>query len=228
MASTDWPEHLRPREKLILQGASTLSDAELLAVFLRVGVTGKSAVELGHDMLAHFGSLKSLFNAPLKSFSLIHGLGPAKFAQLQAVLELAQRALAEDLKSGLHLNSPQAVEAYLRLLIGSKPYETFVVLFLNSKNCLIQTEEISKGSLTETKIYARELIKSALQHNAAAIVLAHNHPSGICLPSESDITLTRNLIDKLAVIEVKILDHFIVSSHASFSFFNNGLLKMLP
>ena len=142
MSITDWPEDQRPRERLIKSGAVALSDAELLAVFLRIGVKGKSAVELGNDILSHFGSLQAMFSAPLASFSIIHGLGPANYAQLQAVLELAHRALAEQLKENCTLNSPQAVKHYLQLLIGNKSHETFVVLFLDIKNRLIRSEEL--------------------------------------------------------------------------------------
>jgi DNA repair protein RadC len=176
MAITDWPEDQRPRERLIKHGAHALSDAELLAVFLRVGVTGKSAVDLGRDMVAHFGSLNGLFSASLTDFSKINGLGPAKFAQLQAVLELARRALAEELQAGVALSSPLAVKQYLQLLLGGKTHESFAVLFLDVKNRLIASEELFRGTLTHTSVYPREVVKAALAHNAAGIILAHNHP----------------------------------------------------
>lgn len=224
MSIVDWPAEQRPRERLIKHGAAMLSDAELLAIFLRVGIKGKSAVQLGHEMLTHFGSLQGLFAAPLPSFSLIDGLGPAKFAQLQAVLELAKRALAEDLQAGLLLNSPQAVKNYLQLLIGSKSFESFAVLFLDVKNRLIQSEELFRGSLTRTSVYPREVVKRALHHNAAGIILSHNHPSGQTKPSAADITLTNELKKALSLVEVKVLDHIIVTSNKAFSLAEHGLI----
>lgn len=153
MAITDWPEEHRPRERLIRHGAAILSDAELLAVFLRVGVTGKSAVDLGRDMVAHFGSLNGLFSATLDDFSKLNGLGPAKYAQLQAVLELARRSLSEELQAGIALSSPQAVKQYLQLLLGGKAYESFAILFLDVRNRLIACEELFRGTLTHTSVY---------------------------------------------------------------------------
>jgi DNA repair protein RadC len=224
MAITDWPADQRPRERLIRHGAHALSDAELLAVFLRVGVTGKSAVDLGRDMVAHFGSLSSLFSAPLADFSRINGLGPAKFAQLQAVLELARRALKEELQSGITLNSPAAVKQYLQLMIGNRPYESFAGLFLDARNRLVASEELFRGTLTHTSVYPREVVKAALRHNAAAILLAHNHPSGTPEPSAADRALTHTLQQALALIEVRVLDHFIVAGHQVYSFAEHGQL----
>lgn len=223
MSIINWPVEQRPRERLIKHGPAALSDAELLAVFLRVGVKGKSAVELGRDMLSHFGSLHNLFSAPLSSFSLINGLGPAKFAQLQAVLELSKRALAEELREGIKLNSTQAVKNYLQLLLGSKPFESFAVLFLDIKNRLVQCEELFRGSLSRASVYPREVVKRALHHNAAAIILAHNHPSGSAQPSNADITLTKELFKALALVDVKVLDHIIVANNQSFSFAEHGM-----
>lgn len=224
MSIRNWPKYQRPREKLIRYGAHTLSDAELIAVFLRVGVKGKSAVELGCEILQHFGSLPHLFSAPLESFSQIHGLGPAKYSHLQAALELAKRTIGEDLQKGIKLNSPQSVKNFLQLSIGNKTYETFAILFLDVKNRLLQSEELFRGSLTNTKIYPREVIKRALHHNAAAVILAHNHPSGQTDPSNTDITLTNELKKILATVEVKVLDHFIVVENDTFSFAEHGLI----
>jgi len=224
MSICDWPEDQRPREKLIQQGAHVLSDAELLAVFLRVGVKGKSAVELGTEILERFGSLHHLFSAPLKNFSQIHGLGPAKYSQIQAVLELAKRTISEDLQKGIALNSPKNVENFLQLLIGHKTYESFAILFLDVKNRLIQCEELFRGSLTAAKVYPREIIQRALHHNAAAVILAHNHPSGLTTPSNADITLTAELIRVLNTVDVKVLDHFIVAENKIYSFGEHGLL----
>lgn len=224
MAITDWPAEQRPRERLIKHGPQALSDAELLAVFLRVGVTGKSAVDLGRDMVGHFGSLNGLFSATLANFSAINGLGPAKFAQLQAVLELARRALAEELQAGVTLGSPQAVKQYLQLLLGGKSYESFAVLFLDVKNRLIVSEELFRGTLTHTSVYPREVVKAALGHNAASIMLAHNHPSGTPEPSAADHALTQALKQALALVDVRVLDHFVVAGRHVHSFAEHGQL----
>lgn len=224
MAITDWPEEHRPRERLIRHGATILSDAELLAVFLRVGVTGKSAVDLGRDMVAHFGSLNGLFSATLDDFSKLNGLGPAKYAQLQAVLELARRSLSEELQAGIALSSPQAVKQYLQLLLGGKAYESFAILFLDVRNRLIACEELFRGTLTHTSVYPREVVKAALARNAASIILAHNHPSGTPEPSTADHTLTQALKQALALIDVRVLDHFVVAGRHVYSFAEHGEL----
>lgn len=224
MAINDWPAHERPRERLISEGAAALSDAELLAIFLRVGVKGKSAVELGRDMVAHFGSLHALFGASLTQFSAIHGLGTAKFVQLQAVMELARRTVEEQLKAGCQLNSPQSVKQYLRLIFSNQAHESFLVLFLDVKNRLIATKEMFRGTLTHTSVYPREVVKEALTHNAASVMLAHNHPSGTPEPSESDLLLTRALSRALALVDVRILDHFVIAGHQVHSFAEHGQL----
>lgn len=222
MGIADWPEDQRPRERLIKHGAEKLSDAELLAVFLRVGVSGKSAVDLGRDMIDHFGSLNSLFSAPLGKFSELNGLGPAKFAQLQAVLELARRAISEELQCGEVLSSPQTVKQYLQLLLARRQYESFVVLFLDVKNRLIATEELFRGTLTHTSVYPREVLKAALAHNAASIILAHNHPSGTPEPSQADRTLTQALKQALGMVDIRVLDHFVVAGKHVYSFAEHG------
>lgn len=224
MAINEWPEDQRPRERLIKFGAPALSDAELLAVFLRTGVTGKSAVDLGRDMIGRFGSLSGLFSAGIQEFSAMHGLGAAKYAQLQAVLELAKRAISEELQNVPSLSSPQAVKNYLQLLIGNKAYESFAVLFLDVKNRLIASEELFRGTLSQASVYPREVVKSALRHNAAGIILAHNHPSGSCDPSNADITLTQTLKQALALVDIRVLDHFIVANPHVYSFAEHGLL----
>ena len=224
MAINDWPEDQRPRERLIKFGATALSDAELLAVFLRTGVRGKSAVDLGRDMISQFGSISKLFTANIKDFSAMHGLGNAKYAQLQAVLELAKRAINEELKQNTSLSSPQAVKNYLKLLLGNKTHESFAVLFLDIKNRLIVSEELFRGTLNHASVYPREVVKAALFHNAAALILAHNHPSGSCEPSRADIDLTQNLKQALALVEIKVLDHFIVANPHIYSFAEHGLV----
>ncbi len=222
MAITDWPVEQRPRERLIRLGPEALSDAELLAVFLRVGVAGKSAVDLARDMTDHFGSLNRLFSASLSDFSSINGLGPAKFAQLQAVLELTRRALAEKLRIGDHLNSPQMVTQYLQLLLSNKSYESFTALFLDVKNHVISTNELFRGTLAHTSVYPREIVKSALAHNAAGVIFAHNHPTGVAKPSAADYHLTSMLKQSLSMIDVRVLDHFIVAGNTVYSFSEHG------
>lgn len=224
MAISDWPESERPREKLIESGVAVLSDAELLAIFLRTGVTGKNAVELARELLTHFGSLTKLCRADLKTFSQLPGLGPAKFSQLQAVMEMAKRVLAEEIKSGDIMDSPQSVRNYLRLSLGGRPHEVFVGIFLDARHRLISTEELFRGTLTQASVYPREIIKRALFHNAAAMIFAHNHPSGVAEPSKADEILTQSLKQALALIDIRVLDHFIVGSEEVVSFAELGLI----
>jgi DNA repair protein RadC len=225
MAITDWPESERPRERLLKLGASALSDAELLAIFLRVGVRGVSAVDLARTLLGHFGSLSRLFSASASEFASIPGMGSAKYSQLQAVVELARRALREEMAAGDALSSPRAVRDYLRLTLGSLPHEVFMVLLLDAQNRLIAAEELFRGTLTQTSVHPREVVKLALSHNAAGAVLAHNHPSGVAEPSRADEALTQALRQALALVDVKLLDHFIIAGAADpLSFAEQGLL----
>ena len=177
MAITDWPEEERPRERLLARGAGSLSDAELLAIFLRVGVKGKSAVDLARQLIQHFGSLNRLFAATEAEFSAIPGMGSAKYAQLQAVLEMARRALAETMKERNAFSSPVAVRDYLRLHLSGLSHEVFFALWLDSQHRLLATEELFRGTLSQTSVYPREVVKKALGHNAAAVVFAHNRYS---------------------------------------------------
>ncbi|NMG15173.1 RadC family protein [Aromatoleum bremense] len=225
MAITDWPENERPREKLLTRGTSALSDAELLALFLRVGMRGKSAVDLARDLLQQFGSLTRLCAASAAEFSAIPGMGLAKYAQLQAVMELARRALAEQMNDADVFESPLAVRNWLRLRIGSLPHEVFHVLLLDARNRLIEAVELFRGTLTQTSVYPREVVKLALGRNAAAVILAHNHPSGATEPSPADELLTRSLKQALELVDIRVLDHFIVTAHAQpLSFAERGLL----
>ncbi len=224
MAITDWPADDRPREKLLLKGAAALSDAELVAIFLRTGVTGKSAVDLAREVVAQFGSLSALCGADKKTFCNIHGLGEAKYAQLQAVLEMAQRALGEQLKQGAVLNSPKAVRDYLRLRLHNRGHEVFVGVFLDAQHRVLAVDDLFNGTLTQTSVYPREVVKSALRHNAAAVIFAHNHPSGIAEPSRSDEMLTATLKRALALVDVKVLDHFVVGADSVMSFAQQGIL----
>jgi DNA repair protein RadC len=223
MGISAWPEHERPRERLVREGARALSDPELLAIFLRVGVRGKSAVMLGQDMLHHFGSLQGLLAADVASFSQVHGLGMAKYAQLQAVLELSRRAGAEQFLRTALCN-PEAVRAYLRTTFSCQAHESFIVMFLDVKHRLIDASEMFKGTLTHTSVYPREVVKAALRRNAAGVMLAHNHPSGEASPSEADLRLTSALVQALALVDVRVVDHFIVAGSQIHSFAENGQL----
>ncbi len=224
MAITDWPEGERPRERLLQRGAASLSDAELLAIFLRTGVVGKSAVDLARELLLRFGNLTRLFAAGEKEFCAIHGMGQAKFVQLQAVVEMARRALKEEVQAGDALNSPRAVRDYLQLLLRGRQQEVFVALFLDAQHRVIASEELFQGTLTQTSVYPREVVKRALHHNAAALIFAHNHPSGVAEPSDSDRLLTEALKDALQLVDVRVLDHFVVAGAACLSFAEKGLL----
>lgn len=225
MAITDWPESERPRERLLRHGAGALSDAELLALFLRVGVKGASAVDLARTLLGRFGSLNRLFAANAAEFAEIHGMGSAKYAQLQAVLEMARRALNEEIRAGDALASPRAVRDWLRLTLGGLPHEVFTVLLLDAQNRLIAAVELFRGTLTQTSVHPREVIKLALSHNAAGAILAHNHPSGVAEASRADEALTQALKQALALVDVKLLDHFIVAGPGEpLSFAEKGLI----
>ncbi len=224
MGINDWPAGERPRERLIQRGAAALSDAELLAIFLRTGVTGKSAVDLARDVLTQFGTLTNMFAASQIEFCKIHGMGQAKFVQLQAVLEMSRRALHEEMQAGDALNSPQAVRKYLLLQLQSRQQEVFMVIFLDAQHRVLATEEMFHGTLTQASVYPREVVKRALFHNASAVIFAHNHPSGVAEPSQSDRMLTDALKQALALVEVRTLDHFIVAGSQCLSFAERGML----
>ena len=225
MSISHWPEQERPRERLLALGAGALSDAELLAIFLRVGVPGKSAVDLARELLAHFGgSLARLAGATPQALARLPGVGPAKASQLAAVLELARRALAEDLRRRDVIASPAAVRDWLRLKLADLPHEVFCALWLDAQNRLIAFEELFRGTLTQTSVYPREVVKRALAGNAAAVILAHNHPSGVAEPSAADQLLTRSLKEALALVDVKVLDHFVVAGREPISFAERGML----
>ena len=220
MRISDWPLAERPRERLLAAGAGSLADAELLAVLLRTGVQGKSAVELARELLKQAGGLAGLLDADLR----MKGLGPAKRAQLAAALEIAKRALKEPLQSASALTSPGAVRDYLRLRLRGLQHEVFVCLWLDAQHRVVKADEAFRGTLTQTSVYPREIVKAALATNAAAVIFAHNHPSGAAQPSQADELLTRNLRDALALVDVKVLDHFIVAGAQAISFAERGLL----
>jgi DNA repair protein RadC len=224
MPITDWPKGERPREKLLTKGANALSEAELLAIVLRTGTRGKSAVDLGRDLLERYGTLSALFASDFERLLSVRGLGLAKSVQLQAVIELARRALEEQLKAGANLNSPSAVRDFLRLSLRWQDKEIFFGIFLDAQNRVLATEELSKGTLTQTSVFPREIVKRALYFNAAAMIFAHNHPSGLAEPSRADEVLTQALKQALALVDVKVLDHFIVGGSTTMSFAERGLL----
>ena len=224
MPITDWPADERPREKLLSQGAAVLSDAELLAIFLRTGIRGKSAVDLARDLLTRFGGLRALLKAPQPEFCAAKGLGSAKYAQLQAVLEIARRHLAEALPERDALRHPNHVREYLRARLRDLPHESFVALFLDSQHRVVACEELARGTIDGASVYAREVVKAALRHNAAAVILAHNHPSGSTEASAADRTLTTRLKAALAVVDIRVLDHFIVGEGEPLSFAERGWL----
>lgn len=224
MTIRDWPESERPRERLLAHGAGKLSEAELLAVFLRTGVAGKTVLDLAREALKHFGSLNAMLSAPRKELEALAGFGPAKVAQLHAVLELARRALHEEVRRDVLLNSPAKVRDYLTLILRNERREVFVALYLDAQNRMFANEELFQGTLTQTSVYPREVVRKALHHNAAAVIFAHNHPSGVAEPSRTDELLTRALKDALQLVDVRVLDHIIVAGHASVSFAERGLL----
>ena len=222
MSIRDWPAAERPREKLLQHGSGSLSDAELLAIFLRTGVSGKSAVDLARHLLSEFGSLRALLEADLRAFCGQLGLGPAKFSQLQAVLEMSRRHLAERLRRDSALESPQAVRDYLKSLLRHEPHEVFGCLFMDSKHRMLAFEVLFRGSIDSASVYPRQVVKRALAHNAAAVIFCHNHPSGNSEPSQADRTLTQRLTEALDLIEVRVLDHFIVGEGEPLSMVEHG------
>ncbi len=224
MAIRDWPEDERPREKLLARGPAALSDAELLAILLRTGAAGKSAVDLGRELIQRFGGLNQLFAAGEAALCEAPGMGPAKYVQFQAILEVARRVLAENMKRGDLLSSPQAVRDYLRLYFQKHQREAFVALFLDTQNRIVAVEELFAGTLHQTSVHPREIVKRVLALNASAVVFAHNHPSGIAEPSVADRHLTQVLKDALNLVEVRVLDHFVVGDGAPYSFAEHGLL----
>lgn len=224
MTIKDWPAAERPREKLLEQGAGALSDAELLAIFLRVGVVGKSAVDLARDLLTQFGSLNAIFSASESELSHVHGIGASKYVQLQAIFEMSRRALGEQLQQKNVFESPQQVHDFLVLKLGNLNKEVFLVLFLDAQHRLQATEEMFSGSLMQTSVYPREVVKRAMHHNAAAVIFAHNHPSGVAKQSQADELITKQLKQALALVDVKVLDHFIVAGNQTMSFVERGLL----
>lgn len=224
MAITDWPADERPREKLLTRGAPMLSDAELLAIFLRTGCRGKSAVDLARELLQRFGGLRQLLESSHEHFCEAHGLGTAKYVQLQAVLEMSRRHLAASLGMRKTLSSSAAVKDYLRSMLRHRQSEVFVGLFLDSQHQLIACDELFQGTIDGASVYPREVVKHALRHNAAAMIFAHNHPSGIAEPSDADRAITLRLKEALNLVDIRTLDHLVVGDDNVVSFAERGLL----
>ena len=223
MAITDWPREERPREKLLLKGAPSLSDAELLAIFLRTGLPGISAVDLSRQLLTEFGSLRALLTSPQKEFCSHKGLGDAKYSQLQAVLEMSNRHLSETLKRKDCLTSPADTMAYLHSQLRDRQHEVFACVMLDNRNRVISFREMFRGTIDGASVYPREVVKQALADNAAGVILAHNHPSGIAEPSQADIQITERLKKALALVDIRVLDHVIIGDE-TLCFSERGLI----
>lgn len=224
MTISQWPVDQRPRERLLADGAARLSDAELLAVVLRTGLPGRNAVELGHELLAEYGSLRGLLAESPEKALRRPGLGPARWALLQAAIELSRRSLHEELRVRDSLQTPATVRDFLTLWLRDRDFEVFAALFLDSQNRLISAEELFRGTLTQTAVYPREIARRALELNCAAIIVAHNHPSGVATPSAADRTLTHALRAALNPLEIPVLDHLIIAGNRYYSFAEAGLL----
>ncbi len=224
MALKDLPPDARPREKLLALGPAALADVELVALLLRTGRPGVSALQFARALLDEFGGLTGLLHAGTAELGRMKGLGPAKRAEIAAIMELARRSLAEALKERPVFDAPVKVKDYLRLQIGTRPHEVFAVVFLDAQNRLLTLEELFRGSLTQPSVYPRDVVKRALDLHAAAVILAHNHPSGVCEPSRADEHLTTTLKNALALVDVRVLDHLIVGRTEVVSFAERGLL----
>ncbi len=224
MAIKDWPAGERPRERLLAHGPTGLSDAELLAIFLRTGVRGRSAVDLARDLLERFGSLRQLLAAEPTDFCAAPGLGSAKYAQLQAVLEMGRRHLAEQFERGKPLLSPEHTARFLQARLRDYPYEVFAVLFLDNRHRVLAFEELFRGTIDGASVHPREVVRRALQLNAAAVILSHNHPSGVAEPSQADQRITTRLREALALVDIRVLDHLVVGDGSCCSMAERGLL----
>lgn len=224
MAINTWPQAERPREKLLQRGSQALSDAELLAILLRTGARGKTAVDLARELLSKFDGLRGLFAAEQTRLCAASGLGPAKYAQLQAALEMARRHLGESLQRGAPLTDPAATRRYLVARLRDRPQEVFCCLYLDNRHRVIAFEELFQGTLDGASVHPREVLRKVLAHNAAAVIFAHNHPSGVAEPSDADRRLTQRLKESLALVDVRVLDHFVVGDGEAASFAERGLL----
>ena len=220
-----WPPGERPRERLLDRGPAALSDAELLAVVLGTGAAGANALEMARQLLSHFGgSLRRLLSADAHILLSLRGLGPARYATLRAALELARRHYCEALRAGPALNAPSATRQFLTAQLRDRPYEVFCCLHLDNRHRLIRFEEVFRGTIDGASVHPREIVRQALQYNAAALIFAHNHPSGVAEASQADELITRRLRDALALVDIRVLDHLIVGDNSCLSFAERGLL----
>ncbi len=224
MAIRDWPRDERPREKLLEKGAAALSDAELLAILLRTGTRGSSALDLARDVLKRFRGLRKFIAADRRRFCAVPGLGVARFAELQAAVEISRRQLTESLKAGPSLASPRATCDFLSAKLRDLEHEVFCCLYLDKRHRLIEYEELFRGTIDGASVHPREIVKLALQRNSAAVIVAHNHPSGIAEPSQADELITQRVKEALGLVDIRLLDHIIVGDGASVSFAERGLL----
>ena len=224
MPISDWPKQERPREKLLSRGAASLSDAELLAIFLRTGRQGKTAIDLSRDLLIEFNGLRGLIEIDSRSFCQAKGLGLAKYSQIQAAIELGKRYLQENLGEKDVLSSPNDTKDFLIAQLRAYPHEVFACLFLDNRHQIISFDEMFKGTIDGASVYPREVVKQALARNAAAVIFAHNHPSGVAEPSLADKNITRRLQDALKLVDIRVLDHFIIGDNTAVSFAELGLL----
>ena len=224
MPISDWPEQERPREKLLAKGAASLSDAELLAIFLRTGRQGKTAIDLSRDLLTEFDGLRGMIEADSSTFCQIRGLGLAKYSQIQAAIELGKRYLEENLGKKDVLSSPTDTKNFLLAQLRAYPHEVFACLFLDNRHQIISFDEMFSGTIDGASVYPREVVKRALARNAAAVIFAHNHPSGIAEPSLADKNITRRLQEALKLVDIRVLDHFIIGDNTAVSFAELGLL----
>ncbi len=224
MPISNWPAQERPREKLLEKGPTALSDAEILAIFLRTGREGLSAVGLARELLEHYKGLRQLIDADEKQFCQIKGLGPVKYAQIQAAIELGRRYLQSELEIGDAFTSPEQTREFLTLKLRAYPYEVFSCLYLDNRHRLLSFDELFRGTIDSAQVHAREVVRAALKHNAAAVILSHNHPSGVAEPSQSDINLTQELKKALQLVDVRVLDHLIIGSGEAISLAERGLI----
>ncbi|MCF7991613.1 MAG: DNA repair protein RadC [Thiohalocapsa sp.] len=224
MGISDWPEDDRPREKLLKYGAESLTNAELLAIFLRTGTAGKSAVDLARDLLHEFGGLLGLLSARRTAFCRANGLGTAKFVQLQAAMEMNRRYLRDEIAGKNVLTNPDETRRYLKSRLRAYPYEVFACLFLDNRHRIIEFKELFRGTIDGASVHRREVVVEALHWNAAAVIFAHNHPSGVAEPSQADISITKSLGDALRCVEIRVLDHIIIGDGEGTSLAERGLL----
>ncbi|KAA1175602.1 JAB domain-containing protein [Marinobacter salinexigens] len=224
MSDTPWPTDERPRERLLRHGADTLSDAELLAIFLRTGTAGVPVMTMARRLIDNFGGLRGLMTASQRQFCEVRGLGNAKYAQVQAAMEMARRVMDEPLRQGDPLRSPEDTRRFLTSRLGTYPHEVFAGLFLDNRHRVIQYRELFRGTIDGAAVYPREVVRQALEDNAAAVIFAHNHPSGVAEPSQADISLTKRLKEALSLVDIRVLDHMVVGHGEVISLAERGLM----